>query len=82
MPEPQYFSQLISLSKKNPKILFDTTHSIVSPTTPQIPVFSQADSNALLTFFVEKIRDIRGNTLPPWCYGSACVLSPVTLGPH
>ena len=75
----QYFSKLISLNEKNPKILFDTIHSIVCPTDPQIPVFSQADSNALLTFFVEKIRDIRGNTLPPSCYGSVMghhVMSP------
>ena len=48
----------------------------MSLTTPQVPVFSQADSNALLTFFVEKIRTIKGNISPPSLYNLACNLPP------
>ena len=60
----QYFSKLISSNKKNPKFLFDTINSIVSPTTPPVPVHSIADSNYFLHFFVNKIRDIRSSISP------------------
>jgi len=61
----EYFSQLISKNKKNPKVLFDT---IVSPAASPIPVFSTMDSNHFAKFFVDKIRDINTNISPePFC---------------
>ena len=64
----QYFSQLISSSKRNPKILFDTINSIISPALLQVPVFSKAESNNFLYFFVDKIKELRANLFPPTGY--------------
>ncbi len=63
----QYFSKIISSNKNNSKILFDTINSIVSPTTPQVPVFSIADSNDFLHYFVNMISDIRSSIPPSNC---------------
>ena len=63
----QYFSKLISLNKNNPRLLFDTINSIVSPATPHVPVSSKTDSNDFLHYFVNKIRDIRSNIPPSIC---------------
>ena len=68
----QYFSQLISSSKRNTQILFDTINSIVFPALPQVPVFSKAESNNFLYFFVDKIKEVRANLSPPTGYNIGC----------
>lgn len=59
-----YFANLISSSKLNPKILFDTINTIVIPAPPDVPVFSNKDCSHFLSFFVDKIRDIRASIIP------------------
>ena len=46
-----YIRQLVTVNKKNPKVLFDTINSLVSPAAPVTPVLCEADSNAFLRFF-------------------------------
>uniref|UniRef100_A0A672ZSA2 Reverse transcriptase domain-containing protein n=1 Tax=Sphaeramia orbicularis TaxID=375764 RepID=A0A672ZSA2_9TELE len=60
-----YFHKLIATNKKNPKVIFDTIQSIVSPAVPAAPVLCKADSNDFLNFFTDKIRDIKHNIPPP-----------------
>ncbi|KAG1927995.1 hypothetical protein F2P79_023870 [Pimephales promelas] len=69
-----YFSQLISSNKKNPKFLFDSINSIVSPSVSPNAVLTLSNSNVFLDFFVEKIKDIRASILPPPAY-KACTLA-------
>lgn len=71
-----FFSQLISLNKHNPRILFDTINKIVSPSSPQATVSSKSACNDFLHFFVNKIRDVRINISPSLSQISACDLSP------
>lgn len=75
----QYFSQLISSSKRNPKILFDTINSIVSPISPQVPFFSKAESNNFLYFFVDKIKEVRANLSPQTGYFTGCEPPPTQI---
>ncbi|KAF7664257.1 hypothetical protein LDENG_00183040 [Lucifuga dentata] len=55
----------MSSNKRNPKVLFDTINSIVSPISPQLPIFSNDDCNKFLKYFVDKVANIRDNILPP-----------------
>ncbi len=55
---PSYFTKLISSSKCNPKILFDTINNIVTPAPPDVPIFSNND------WFVDKISDVRAGIIP------------------
>lgn len=59
-----YFANLISSSKHNPKVLFRTINSIVSPPLPSVPVLSNADCNNFLLFFVNKVADVRASITP------------------
>lgn len=63
----KYFFDLIASNKKNPKVLFDTISSIVSPAAPVAPVVSKADSNDFLSFFTNKVNDIRHGITPSSC---------------
>jgi len=56
-----YFAHQISSSKRNPKVLFDTINYIVTPTHPDVPVFSNGDFSNVLSFFVDKVRDVRAS---------------------
>lgn len=72
-----YFAQLISFNKRNPKFLFDTIGSTISPEVPATTASSTTDCNAFANFIVEKVNDIRANcvqtvsntctSLPPRC---------------
>ncbi|KAF7642948.1 hypothetical protein LDENG_00247550 [Lucifuga dentata] len=53
-----YFSQLITKSKGNPRVLFNTINRIVSLTVPFIPGFSSSDCDRFLSHFVAKVMDI------------------------
>lgn len=69
-----YFANLVTLNKKNPKVLFDTISKIVSPLAPQVPVHSKSDCNRFLHAFVNKVQDIRATINPSLetiSYGSA-----------
>lgn len=59
-----YFANLISSSKRNPKILFDTISNIVNPPTPPPPVFSVSDCNDFLHFFINKVANVRASITP------------------
>lgn len=56
-----YFAKLISGSKGNPRILFDTIKRLVSPPASSVPCFSIDDCNKFLTFFIDKIAAIRSS---------------------
>lgn len=60
-----YFSNLVSFNKKNSKVLFNVIQSLVAPTAPQVPVYSQEDCNCLMAFFVQKVEEIRASIIPP-----------------
>ena len=59
-----YIANLISSSKQNPKVLFDTINNIVTPAPPAVPVFSNKDGRNFLSFFVDKITDVRASIIP------------------
>ncbi len=46
-----YFANLISSSKRNPEILFDTINNIVTPAPPDVPVFLNKDCSNFVSFF-------------------------------
>ena len=46
-------------NKRNPKVLFDTISSLVSPPVSAVAVQCRASCNEFLTFFVNKVRDIK-----------------------
>ena len=72
-----YIRQLVTVNKKNPKVLFDTINSLVCPAAPVTPVFCEADSNALLRFFTDKIKMIK-EKIPPLLCGTPAVIEPVS----
>nr|XP_054606508.1 uncharacterized protein LOC129166913 [Nothobranchius furzeri] len=59
-----YFSNLVSQSKGNPKVLFNTVSSIVSPATPTASIHSVADCENFLSFFVDKVNKVRSSISP------------------
>ena len=52
-----YFSNLIDCNKNNPRALFNAINRLVNPAPP--PVFSNTDCEMFLSFFVDKVTDIR-----------------------
>uniref|UniRef100_A0A8C6P1U2 Reverse transcriptase domain-containing protein n=1 Tax=Nothobranchius furzeri TaxID=105023 RepID=A0A8C6P1U2_NOTFU len=64
-----YFSNLVSQSTGNPKVLFNTISSIVSPATLTASIHSVADCENFLSFFVDKVNKVRSSS-------STSVLSP------
>jgi hypothetical protein len=72
-----YIRHLVTLNKKNPKVLFDTINTLVCPAAPVIPVFCEADSNAFLGFFTNKIKMIK-DKIPSHPWGTAAVFKPVS----
>nr|XP_054601584.1 uncharacterized protein LOC129164699 [Nothobranchius furzeri] len=59
-----YFSNLVSQSKGNPKVLFNTISSIVSPASPTASIHSVADCENFLSFFVDKVNKVRSSISP------------------
>ncbi len=59
-----YFAKLITSSKLNSRVLFNTINNIVSPPLPAVPVYSNNDCNTFLSFFVEKVANVRANIYP------------------
>nr|XP_054591772.1 uncharacterized protein LOC129156189 [Nothobranchius furzeri] len=59
-----YFSNLVSQSKGNPKVLFKTISSIVSPASPIASIYSVADCENFLSFFVDKVNKVRSSISP------------------
>ena len=72
-----YIRQLVTVNKKNPKVLFDTINSLVCSAAPVTPVFCEADSNTLLRFFTDKIKMIK-EKIPPLLCGTPAVIEPVS----
>ena len=54
-----YFSNLIYSNKNNPRVLFSTIDRLTNPTPPPVPTFSNDDCEMFLSFFVNKVTDIR-----------------------
>nr|XP_054590056.1 uncharacterized protein LOC129154141 [Nothobranchius furzeri] len=59
-----YFSNLVSQSKGNPKVLFNTISSIVSPASPTASIHSVTDCENFLSFFVDKVNKVRSSISP------------------
>uniref|UniRef100_A0A8C6W0R4 Reverse transcriptase domain-containing protein n=1 Tax=Nothobranchius furzeri TaxID=105023 RepID=A0A8C6W0R4_NOTFU len=59
-----YFSNLVSQSKGNPKVLFNTISSTVSPATPTASIHSVTDCENFLSFFVDKVNKVRSSISP------------------
>uniref|UniRef100_A0A8C6VWY4 Reverse transcriptase domain-containing protein n=1 Tax=Nothobranchius furzeri TaxID=105023 RepID=A0A8C6VWY4_NOTFU len=59
-----FFSSLVSQSKGNPKVLFNTISSIVSPASPTASIHSVADCENFLCFFVDKVSKVRSSISP------------------
>ena len=59
-----FFANLISVNKRNPKVLFDTVNHIVSPSIPKPPILSNSDCNNFLKYFIDKVANIRANISP------------------
>ncbi|KAF7650313.1 hypothetical protein LDENG_00127740 [Lucifuga dentata] len=53
-----YFSQLITKTKENPRVLLSTINRIISPTVPAIPVFSSS-LTGFSPILLQRVRDIR-----------------------
>ena len=73
----EYIRHLVAVNKKNPKVLFDTINSLVCPAAPVTPVFCEADSNAFLSFFINKIKMIK-EKIPPSLSATTAVSEPVS----
>uniref|UniRef100_A0A8C6UJA3 Reverse transcriptase domain-containing protein n=1 Tax=Neogobius melanostomus TaxID=47308 RepID=A0A8C6UJA3_9GOBI len=71
-----YIRQLVTLNKKNPKVLFNSINSLVRPAVPVTPVFCEADSSAFLRFFINKIQAIKDKIPPLPC--TTAVFEPVS----
>uniref|UniRef100_A0A3B3BU57 Reverse transcriptase domain-containing protein n=1 Tax=Oryzias melastigma TaxID=30732 RepID=A0A3B3BU57_ORYME len=56
-----YFTNLISKSRGNPKVLFNTISDIVMPRPPAVPIHSNDDCETFLSFFIEKVRSVRNS---------------------
>lgn len=61
-----YSSNLISSSKRRPKILFNTINNIVSPPLSTLQCFSIDDWDKFLTFFIDKVTT-RSSIHPGTC---------------
>uniref|UniRef100_A0A8C6PBL6 Reverse transcriptase domain-containing protein n=1 Tax=Nothobranchius furzeri TaxID=105023 RepID=A0A8C6PBL6_NOTFU len=59
-----YFSNLVSQTKGNPKVLFNTISSIVSPASPTASIHSVADCENVLSFFVDNVNKVRSSISP------------------
>ena len=59
-----YFTNLISSNKQNPRVLFDTITTLVSPQISVTPVFFAEDCNNFLKFFVNKVASVRAGIIP------------------
>uniref|UniRef100_A0A3P9J3F2 Reverse transcriptase domain-containing protein n=1 Tax=Oryzias latipes TaxID=8090 RepID=A0A3P9J3F2_ORYLA len=59
-----YFSKLISTNRKNPKVVFSTLDSLVSPCASKFPKLSQPDCSSFLQGFLAKVLDVGAN-IPP-----------------
>lgn len=70
----EFFSQLISSNKRNPKILFETINSVVSPMVPPVAMSSVSDSNDFLNLFVDKVNNVQMSVCPS--IPSVCVSGP------
>ena len=53
----QYFSQLISINKHNPRTLFSTINNLVNPHETPATASCPAESLTFLTFFIEKNKN-------------------------
>ena len=60
-----YFSNLITANKHNPRALFSTINQLVQPAPVTISATSTEDCELYLSFFVNKIKNIRSKILPP-----------------
>ena len=60
-----YFSNLINTNKNKPKVLFSVINTLVNPAPPPVPVFSDDDCEQFLSFFLDKVNNIRSNIIPP-----------------
>lgn len=82
-----YFNNLINRHKNNPRILFDTINSIVSPPTQHAVLLSDKDCSTFLIYFVNNVMDLRSkisSSASPYedaicCPGSFTSFSPITL---
>uniref|UniRef100_A0A669C582 Reverse transcriptase domain-containing protein n=1 Tax=Oreochromis niloticus TaxID=8128 RepID=A0A669C582_ORENI len=54
-----HFSHLVTKSKGNPKVLFNTISDIVTPALPAAPIFSNEDCENFLSFLLAKIHNVR-----------------------
>ncbi len=59
-----YFSRLIDSNKNNSRTLFNTIDKLVSPAPPPVLVFSNDNCELFLSFFINKISDIRSRISP------------------
>lgn len=59
-----YFSDLVNLNKRNPKVVFECIQNIVLPSTPLVPVYTIDDCNIFLKYFVNKVNEIRASIKP------------------
>ncbi len=83
----KYFSDLIEKNCHSPRILFKTINAAVNPSVGLYPTSSLFMCDTFLTFFVDKIRDIRLNivpslydpSVPPICTSILYQFEPVTL---
>uniref|UniRef100_A0A3P9J789 Reverse transcriptase domain-containing protein n=1 Tax=Oryzias latipes TaxID=8090 RepID=A0A3P9J789_ORYLA len=57
----KYFSDLVHMNKRNPKVVFDTIQNIVSPSAPPVPVYTTDDCNRFLQYFVNKVNELKLN---------------------
>lgn len=74
-----YFSNLISSSQHNSRVLFKTINHIVSPPLPSVPVFSNDDCNRFLLFFVNKVAVVRASITPSHSPLPICPVRQATL---
>uniref|UniRef100_A0A669BY78 Poly(U) binding splicing factor 60 n=1 Tax=Oreochromis niloticus TaxID=8128 RepID=A0A669BY78_ORENI len=56
-----YFSHLVTKSRGNPKVLFNTISDIVTPALPAAPISSNESCENVLSFLLVKIDNIRMN---------------------
>ena len=73
-----YFSNLVLGNKKNPKVLFDTIENLTAPSAPLVPVYTHEDCNNFLSFFLNKVHDIRASVNFPLISICSTEFSPVS----
>uniref|UniRef100_A0A669BKN7 Reverse transcriptase domain-containing protein n=1 Tax=Oreochromis niloticus TaxID=8128 RepID=A0A669BKN7_ORENI len=59
-----YFSHLVAKSRGNTKVLFDTITDIITPAPPAAIISSNEDCETFLSFFLEKISNVRKKLSP------------------